>query len=146
MKKQLSLFDHQDEAVKQNLNDTFYQKWKGIATETVICEGTKERRNVVSDLRWGMGRLWDGVIHRCEKCPDGIKIWLNEIEPPEFWVLNNRGEVDGELIETCPFCDADLKNGFGDVIAIKSDEKWWRINGFEKQMSQEEEDEQKNSN
>lgn len=68
-------------------------------------------------------REWQGL-------PEGKYIWLNHIEAPEYWVINDEGNPCGEHIETCPYCGADLKNGAGDVVLVKADGGWWVIRGF----------------
>lgn len=62
--------------------------------------------------------------------PDDKYIWLNEIEPAEYWVMNDSGTRPGEHIDTCPFCGANLKAGGGDVLLVKADGGWWVVNGF----------------
>ena len=58
---------------------------------------------------------------------------MNEIEPPEFWVLNHGDNPCGEQVEVCPYCGAHLKSGEGDVVLIKDDGALWAILGYMKE-------------
>ena len=78
--------------------------------------GTECRRHVLARAWKAAGKAQ--AIHVCEDQPDGVKIWLNTAEPAEYWVLTHDGEVCGERIEHCPYCEANLKIGCGDVLLV----------------------------
>ncbi|OUO98065.1 hypothetical protein B5F36_15310, partial [Anaerofilum sp. An201] len=90
----------------------------GIMTDAgeLLPNGTECRRHAVSRARTEMGKVQ--AIHVCDDQPEGVKIWLNACEPAEYWVLSKAGEIEGEHIESCPYCAVLLKIGCGDVLLM----------------------------
>ena len=86
------------------------------AGEELIRSGTYDRARVVGRARAECGRIQ--ALHVCPQKPENIKIWLNAMMPPEYWVMNKSGNPCGEHIETCPYCGAALKDGCGDVLVV----------------------------
>ena len=82
----------------------------------LLPNGTECRRHAVSRARTEMGKVQ--AIHVCDDQPEGVKIWLNASCPAEYWVLSKAGEIEGEHIESCPYCAALLKIGCGDVLLM----------------------------
>lgn len=81
-----------------------------------FADGAPCRKSVLFRARVDAGRAQ--AIHVCNEQPRNIKIWLNEIEKPETWVMNKEGTVCGEFIDVCPYCHANLKEGRGDVLFV----------------------------
>lgn len=81
-----------------------------------FADGAPCRKSVLFRARVDAGRAQ--AIHVCNEQPRNIKIWLNEIEKPETWVMNKEGTVCGEFIDVCPYCHANLKKGRGDVLFV----------------------------
>ena len=128
--EQMDLFTVVEEQEKETEAKLIFRKWQGLPEEKFIHEGDPMRAQVRGELaRWYCSR-WAQALHRCAELPDGKSIWLNHIEAPEYWVINDEGNPCGEHIETCPYCGADLKNGAGDVVLVKADGGWWVIRGF----------------
>ena len=86
------------------------------AGEELIRSGTYDRARVAGRARAECGKI--EVLHVCPQKPENIKIWLNAMMPPEYWVMNKSGNPCGEHIETCPYCGAALKDGCGDVLVV----------------------------
>jgi len=85
----------------------------------ILMGGTEERRLVLKAVQENIPCQ---AVHICDEQPDDVKIWLNEIESRgpgfEFWVMNQDGKVEGEQIDRCPYCGAELKQGAGDVAIV----------------------------
>lgn len=81
-----------------------------------FADGAPCRKSVLFRAQVDAGRAQ--AIHVCNEQPRNIKIWLNEIEKPETWVMNKEGTVCGEFIDVCPYCHANLKKGRGDVLFV----------------------------
>lgn len=81
-----------------------------------FADGAPCRKSVLFRARVDAGRAQ--AIHVCNEQPRNIKIWLNELEKPETWVMNKKGMVCGEFIDVCPYCHANLKEGRGDVLFV----------------------------
>ena len=81
-----------------------------------IPAGTEARRRVKGYAAMRCGEV--SVIHVCRQKPESVKIWLNSMMPSEYWVMGKSGDVCGEHVEICPYCEADLKNGEGDVLIV----------------------------
>lgn len=130
MDSQISLFDTEKKQAQRSRMDDMFLEWSRSPAEKVIHENDGDRPSVVAMLRSGFGFVWNQARHRCPALPPGKYIWLNEIELPEYWVLNDEGDPCGEHVEVCPFCGADLKHGKGDVIMEKADGYAWKIKGY----------------
>lgn len=89
------------------------------AGEELIRSGTYDRARVAGRARAECGKI--EVLHVCPQKPENIKIWLNAMMPPEYWVMNKSGNPCGEHIETCPYCGAALKDRYGDVLVVPYD-------------------------
>ena len=89
------------------------------AGEELIRSGTYDRARVAGRARAECGRI--EVLHVCPQKPENIKIWLNAMMPPEYWVMNKSGNPCGEHIETCPYCGDALKDRYGDVLVVPYD-------------------------
>lgn len=81
-----------------------------------FADGAPCRKSVLFRAQIDAGRVQ--AVHVCNKQPSDIKIWLNESERPETWVMNKEGTVCGEFIDACPYCHANLKEGHGDVLFV----------------------------
>ena len=81
-------------------------------------------------LNEGYGLLWDRALHWCKGIPPTRYIWLNAVQPAEYWVMNDFWNPAGKHVETCPYCGADLKAGGGDVLLVKANGDWWAVGGF----------------
>ena len=81
-----------------------------------FADGAPCRKSVLFRAQVDAGRAQ--AIHVCNEQPRNIKIWLNELEKPETWVMNKEGTVCGEFIDVCPYCHANLKKGRGDVLFV----------------------------
>lgn len=81
-----------------------------------FADGAPCRKSVLFRAQIDAGRVQ--AVHVCSKQPSDIKIWLNEFERPETWVMNKEGTVCGEFIDACPYCHANLKEGHGDVLFV----------------------------
>lgn len=81
-----------------------------------FADGAPCRKSVLFRAQVDAGRAQ--AIHVCNEQPRNIKIWLNEFEKPETWVMNKEGTVCGEFIDVCPYCHANLKKGRGDVLFV----------------------------
>lgn len=81
-----------------------------------FADGAPCRKSVLFRAQVDAGRAQ--AIHVCNEQPRNIKIWLNELEKPETWVMNKEGTVCGEFIDVCPYCHANLKEGRGDVLFV----------------------------
>lgn len=128
--EQMDLFAVVEEQEKETEAKLVFREWQGLPKEKFIREGDPMRAQVRGELaRWYCSR-WAQALHRCAGLPDGKSIWLNHIEAPEYWVMNDVGNPAGEHIEVCPYCGANLKNGAGDVVLVKADGGWWTIHGF----------------
>ena len=91
----------------------------GVITSNVgelIKAGSDDRRRVQSRVVTECGKI--SALHVCGRKPENMKIWLNAMMPAEYWVMNKLGNPCGEHIEICPYCNADLKNGEGDVMIV----------------------------
>lgn len=90
----------------------------GIMTEAgeLLPNGSECRRYAVSRARAREGQIQ--AIHVCDDQPENVKIWLNASCPAEYWVLSKEGEIEGEHIESCPYCAVLLRIGCGDVLLV----------------------------
>lgn len=131
--EQLDLFDLDREEKIKSHQEQMFREWEGLPDEKLIPADSPERPRVQSELSLGYCRRWKQALHRCNDLPADKYIWLNEVEPGEFWVINDVGNPAGEHIEICPFCGADLKHRGGDVVLVKADDGWWRILGYIKE-------------
>lgn len=109
------------EPVSNDLSDVEEEKTTerhGIITPEgeFFADGAPCRKSVLFRAQIDAGRVQ--AVHVCNKQPSDIKIWLNEIERPETWVMNKEGTVCGEFIDACPYCHANLKEGHGDVLFV----------------------------
>ena len=128
--EQMDLFSAQDQMLRQAEMENLFLQWRSLPRGMLIPEGDPRRREVRAMLATRYCLLWKQALHRCSDLPTGKYIWLNYIERPEYWVMNDEGNPAGQHIEVCPFCGANLKAGEGDVVLIKADEGWWAIHGF----------------
>lgn len=128
--KQFDLFEGQKELALQAEREQMFQKWRSLPPERLIPAESPDRHQVGAELANGYCMLWKQALHRCQGLPPNHCIWLNYIERPEYWVMNQDDDPCGEHIEVCPFCHANLKCGEGDVVLIKADDDWWRILNF----------------
>lgn len=130
MYDQMNLFDcvaAEEKAVK---NEVLFQKWLQLPEKMLVPAGTHERERLLADVRAWYSVLYQQAQHTCPQMPADKYIWLNEVEPAEFWVLNTVGEVCGEQADECPFCGANLKHGGGDAVLIKAGSRFWAVSGF----------------
>ncbi len=130
MEKQMNLFEAVASYEHERKEASLFQKWKELPNPKVILDTDPERSALVSMMRGDGWKLYRRAQHVCETMPSEKYIWLNDIEAPEFWVMNEKGNPGGELVETCPFCGADLKNRRGDVVLLKTDSSYWKRKGF----------------
>lgn len=91
---------------------------RGIMTDSgeLLPNGSECRRHAVSRARVQEGKIQ--AIHVCDDQPENVKIWLNASCPAEYWVLSKAGEIEGKHIESCPYCEALLRIGCGDVLLV----------------------------
>lgn len=91
---------------------------RGIMTDAgeLLENGTECRRHAVSRARAGAGKIQ--AIHVCDDQPEGTQIWMNASCPGEYWVLLEAGKIEGEHVESCPYCAALLGIGCGDVLLV----------------------------
>ena len=100
--EQMDLFTVVEEQEKETEAKLIFREWQGLPKEKFIHEEDPMRAKVRGELaRWYCSR-WAQALHRCAGLPDGKYIWLNYIEVPEYWVINDEGNPCGEHIETCP--------------------------------------------
>ena len=125
--KQLDLFEVQQEQGLRARQERMFQKWMSLPPEQAVSAESPDRPWVRQELADGYGMVWKYALHRCRGLPPDHYIWLNHIEAPEYWVMNQGGDPRGEHVEVCPFCGADLRHGEGDVVLVKADDGWWRI-------------------
>lgn len=130
MKGQTNLSDVENEQKKKDELDEAFSRWMYMPEEILIPEESELRPQIREILREALGIVWKQATHRCKETPAGKDIWLNEIEAPEYWVMNDEGDPCGEHIEKCPFCGADLSRGCGDVVMTKADDTYWKITGY----------------
>lgn len=130
---QLTLFAEIDRQIMPKKLDALFLEWRLLPDEQEIKADAFIRPMVRDKLAEHFARLWSRAFHRCPGLPEDRYIWLNEIEPPEYWVLNERGNLCGEHIDKCPYCGADLSLGRGDVVMVKADDGWWRTLGYIKE-------------
>ena len=62
-----------------------------------FADGAPCRKSVLFRAQIDAGRVQ--AVHVCNKQPSDIKIWLNEFERPDTWVMNKEGTVCGEFID-----------------------------------------------
>lgn len=128
--EQMDLFSMQDQILRQAEIEDLFLRWRSLPMGTLIQKEDPRRREVRAMLSTRYCFLWKQALHRCSDLPTGKYIWLNYIERPEYWVMNDEGNPAGQHIEVCPFCGANLNAGEGDVVLMKADEGWWAIHGF----------------
>lgn len=130
MDEQMNLFDclaAEEQAAK---DQALFRKWLQLPEKTLIRAGDPERHKLLAEVRAGYSTLYQQAQHTCPQMPADKYIWLNEVEPAEFWVVNTVGNVCGDKADVCPFCGADLKNGGGDAVLIKAGPRFWEVYGF----------------
>lgn len=130
MMEQMDIFATEADRLRELELKRMFREWKSLPPETLVPARDPQRSQVKTMLAAGYCFLWEQALHRCPGLPDDKYIWLNEIEPAEYWVMNDSGNPAGEHIDTCPFCGANLKAGGGDVLLVKADGGWWVVNGF----------------
>lgn len=130
--EQMDLFSIEKEKLEAGRLEQMFQRWKELPDETLVSAKDPRRPEVKSMLAEGYCLLWKEALHRCPGLPADKYIWLNYIEPAEYWVMNDVSDPAGEHVEFCPFCGADLKHGAGDVVLTKADDGWYVINGYVK--------------
>lgn len=108
----------QGKAAAQRKEDKMQTDDHGIMTDAgeLLENGTECRRHAVSRARTEMGKVQ--AIHVCDDQPEGVKIWMNASCPGEYWVLLEAGKIEGEHVESCPYCAALLGIGCGDVLLV----------------------------
>lgn len=131
--KQITIFDELDAKKHEEESKAMYREWLTLPEEKLIPATSPERPGVHREMRRGFSKVWEKAIHRCHGMPPEAEIWLNEIEAPEFWVLNHGDNPCGERVEICPYCGANLKSGEGDVVLVKDDGALWTILGYGKE-------------
>ena len=91
---------------------------RGIMTDVgeLFLNGSECRRYVARRARTEMGKVQ--AIHVCDDQPEGTQIWMNASYPGEYWVLLEAGKIEGEHVESCPYCAALLGIGCGDVLLV----------------------------
>lgn len=91
---------------------------RGIMTEAgeLFLNGSECRHYVARRARTEMGKVQ--AIHVCDDQPEGTQIWMNASYPGEYWVLIEAGKIEGEHVESCPYCAALLGIGCGDVLLV----------------------------
>lgn len=91
---------------------------RGIMTDVgeLFLNGSECRRYVARRARTEMGKVQ--AIHVCDDQPEGTQIWMNASCPGEYWVLLEAGKIEGEHVESCPYCAALLGIGCGDVLLV----------------------------
>lgn len=102
-----------------------YNEWLTLAEKKILLVGTPERASLREMLETGYCKLWSRALHTCGAMPQDRYIWLNCIEPPEYWVLNEKGTAAGEHIDICPFCGAKLSAGECDAALSKAHPSYW---------------------
>ena len=58
----------------------------------------------------------DAIIHRCETMPENVYMWQNPVaisHGGEYWCRQTKGLLQGEQMDLCPYCRADLHAGEG---------------------------------
>ena len=103
MGEQISLFDLLDEEERQNEEERriirgqqSYIKWlhtPELSPISMVPEEDRRDFNVYSI----------SPEHICDVMPEGVKIWQNTT-CADFWVLNQKGQPQGERISVCPYC------------------------------------------
>ena len=91
---------------------------RGIMTDVgeLFLNGSECRRYVARRARTEMGKVQ--AIHVCDDQPEGTQIWMNASCPGEYWVLLEAGKIEGEHVESCPYCAVLLGIGCGDVLLV----------------------------
>lgn len=128
--EQIDLFSAEDDRLREQKMVEMFCRWESLPPQMLIPAGDPKRSRVLSMLNEGYGFLWDRALHRCEGIPPTRYIWLNAVQPAEYWVMNDFWNPAGKHVETCPYCGADLKSGGGDVLLVKANGDWWTVNGF----------------
>ena len=111
MMEQMDIFATEADRLRELELKRMFREWKSLPPETLVPAGDPQRSQVKTMLAAGYCFLWEQALHRCPGLPDDKYIWLNEIEPAEYWVMNDSGNPAGEHIDTCPFCGDNLKAG-----------------------------------
>ena len=108
----------QGKAATQRKEDKMQTDDHGTMTDAgeLLPNGTECRRHAARRARTEMGKVQ--AIHVCDDQPEGVKIWLNASCPAEYWVLLEAGKIEGEHVESCPYCAALLGIGCGDVLLV----------------------------
>lgn len=122
--EQIDLFSAEDNRLREQKMVEMFRRWESLPPQMLIPAGDPQRSRVLSMLNEGYGFLWDRALHRCEGIPPTRYIWLNAVQPAEYWVMNDFWNPAGKHVETCPYCGADLKAGGGDCAAGQSE---WRL-------------------
>lgn len=132
MMEQIDLFAQEKERRQEKRMEQMFQQWLSLPEKMLVTAADPRRGEVKAMLQSGYCLTWQEALHQCQELPPEKYIWLNYIEPAEYWVMNDVGDPAGEHVETCPFCGANLKAGGGDVLMVKADDGWWVIKGFVK--------------
>lgn len=56
------------------------------------------------------------IRHECKDMPEKALVYLSTENEKENWMVIERGRTLGLMIETCPYCGADLAHTKGDII------------------------------
>ena len=102
MTEQIDLFSAEDDRLREQKMVEMFRRWESLPPQMLIPAGDPQRNRVLSMLNEGYGFLWDRALHRCEGIPPTRYIWLNAVQPAEYWVMNDFWNPAGKHVETCP--------------------------------------------
>ena len=135
MNEQMDLFEIEEANKLREKFERRYRLWEEMPDCIRIQDGTEERLRLDDEYCHGSEKwhVRGRILHECEEKPENINIWLNTVQMPEYWVLNDMDvKYSGEHILICPYCGADLENSGGDVVVYKN-ERACRVCGLEEE-------------
>ena len=119
---QISFFEIEESECREARWRRIYNLWLEMPDTRFIDDKTADRENMHGKYAFGSDYwlITRQINHTCGNMPENMYVWLNTCEPPEYWVLTQRGIAEsGKHIEVCPYCGANLKNGRGAAVIYK---------------------------
>lgn len=86
-------------------------------------------------------RIHNGIIHLCSKMPEKVYMWQNPTASHnggQFWCRQEKGTLNGEQMDVCPYCKADLCHGEGLRFLRKSEGRQYFEESYRKYYGLEE--------
>lgn len=114
---QISIFDFLNEKpVEANY---FTDWWNNTPPQTFIFENQIERKHLNKLVGLLVRQPYEKIAHHvCLNMPKDYRV-VSNVCYENYFVHAKIGVSEGKHVDFCPYCNANLSNGEGDVIIFK---------------------------